>query len=244
MVLKKMDKRIDAELLAKNSIDTDIQPNINNAERYGSEKDYWENYYKSHKDPIKPSPFALFVSDHIDSDESLCELGCGNGRDSVYFHKRHSLEVHAIDQCEEEMDFLNSNYGNDQLKFYTADFTNLDYLNRKFDNIYSRFSLHAVDEDGEDRVINWVPKILNPGGKLFIEVRSINDPLCGAGAKVGETEFVTDHYRRFSCIDALIDKIKSRGLQIVYSVESNGLAVYKDEDPTVIRLICKFTTSE
>jgi hypothetical protein len=29
------------------------------------------------------------------------------------------------------------------------------------------------------------------------------------------------------------------GLKIIYSIESKGLAVYKDEDPMVIRIIAK-----
>jgi tellurite methyltransferase len=204
----------------------------------GSEKNYWEKYYESHREPNKPSPFAEFVSNELDSGTCLVELGCGNGRDSVYFHNERSITVFGVDQCEHEMTFLNSRYGKNELEFFAADFTNLETKFSNIDYIYSRFSLHAIDEAGEQRVMEWACRTLKPNGRFFIEVRSANDQLCGTGEKFSDNEFSTDHYRRFASLDDLADKLKSAGMVVEYSLESKGLAVYKDEDPTVIRLIC------
>lgn len=89
------------------------------------DKNYWKNYYNHNFKPIKQSSFADFVLPFIKDDKSLIELGCGNGRDSIYFHKNLNISVIGLDQADNEIDYLNENYGCDNLKFLTNDFTNL-----------------------------------------------------------------------------------------------------------------------
>ena len=48
-------------------------------------RSYWENYYRENPDPNGESPFARFVSGFISAEDKMYELGCGNGRDSVFF---------------------------------------------------------------------------------------------------------------------------------------------------------------
>ena len=59
---------------------------------------YWEDYYKNHQDPGEESPFARFVLPFFNKSDSLYELGCGNGRDSIFFEK-FGLNIIAFDQC-------------------------------------------------------------------------------------------------------------------------------------------------
>jgi len=173
-------------------------------------------------------------------DGVLLELGCGNGRDTLYFHKeRPNLEILAIDECEAEIDFLNK-YTNNKLHFMADDFTNLNFR-KNIDYTYARFVLHSITEKQENNTINWVYENLNMNGLFFIEVRSIYDELCGVGEKISDCEFVATHYRRFIKIEELIFNLKSRGFDIEYVLESNGLAisVCKQKDPRVIRIIAK-----
>ncbi len=44
------------------------------------------------------------------------------------------------------------------------------------DVVYSRFTLHSVDAQGEKRTLKWVYDNLKTGGFFCIEVRTIKDP--------------------------------------------------------------------
>ena len=98
------------------------------------DKTYWRDFYSKHKIGIEPSLFARFVYENyllsytkqgfniVDSYSdmqspqetqntesnapSLLELGCGNGRDSLYF-ANNSIDTTAIDQVQEEVEYLN-----------------------------------------------------------------------------------------------------------------------------------------
>ena len=66
---------------------------------------YWQNYYTLNKAPIQPSPFAEFIyTNYIYTQtkkmeyQTIIDIGCGNGRDSIYFHSK-GLKVHGVDLC-------------------------------------------------------------------------------------------------------------------------------------------------
>jgi ubiquinone/menaquinone biosynthesis C-methylase UbiE len=199
-------------------------------------KSYWENYYAKHRNPGPPSPFAQFATPFLSNGGKLLEIGCGNGRDSSYFAEL-GLQVTSVDQCSDELDYLNDKYAESpNLKFTAGDMGELPTLG-PLNYVYSRFSIHSVDRATEARVFNWAAANIVDGGLFMIEVRSINDQLCGQGEKVGEHEYRTDHYRRFVVKSEIEQLAKDKGFRVLYSLESQGLAVYKDEDPAVIRLV-------
>ena len=69
---------------------------------------FWENYYSNHQIPTDESFFARFVMPFLNEGDTLFEIGCGNGRDSVFFAKQ-GMKVTAFDQCEKEVGFLKHN---------------------------------------------------------------------------------------------------------------------------------------
>ena len=201
-----------------------------------SSYNYWESYYEAHRDPSLSSNFSKFVLPFLKENHTLIELGCGNGKDSIFF-AQNKIKVLAIDQCVKELDFLTEKFKDfPDLNFLSADMTNLKDV-PKSDYIYSRFTLHAIDLEGEGRVHSWAKNNLNENGILFIEVRSINDELYGQGTPMPDNAFFTDHYRRFMVLEEIIDRITSVGLKIIYKLESKGLAPYKDQDPSIIRIL-------
>lgn len=207
-----------------------------------NDKEYWNMFYDKNSLPFKNSDFAEFVlKNYIDGGKFLIEMGCGNGRDSCFFAKN-NVKVIGVDQSENEINFLNSKFKNENLEFLCEDFTNLN-LNRSFDYVfdyvYSRFSIHSINEEAEDRLLNWTFNNLNAGGLFLIEARSIKDTLYNEGEKISQTENFTDHYRRYCNKDVLINKLKKLGFRIIYETESKGLAVYKNEDPYIVRIISK-----
>src|SRR6187402_2050055 len=49
--------------------------------------DYWDEYYAARATTRRPLPsqFATFVAGELDRPHRVIELGCGNGRDSIFF---------------------------------------------------------------------------------------------------------------------------------------------------------------
>lgn len=197
---------------------------------------YWEKYYAKNAGNETPSPFAKFVLDELEITGSLLELGCGNGRDSLHFAK-YGVAVHGIDQCENTVARLNG-LERVNTKFEVKDFTSLDDLGL-YDYVYSRFTIHSISSEQATNTYNWVYNHLNKNGLFLIEVRSVNDEFYGQGEEVERDAFVSDHYRRFIRLDEILAELKEMGFEVIYSIESKGLAVYKNEDPAVIRIFAK-----
>lgn len=206
-----------------------------------ADKKYWTGFYKKSKAPELPSLFAEFIIKNFHLNDTLLELGCGNGRDSTYFSKC-GLDVLGIDQCENIIARLNSNSKTDMLKFETSDFTN-HKSEKKYHNIYSRFTLHTVGKEETTNTLNWIYKHLKPGGSFFLEARSVKDALCGVGKEVEPDAWFSTHYRRFIRYDEIVKELEAIGFNIVYKTESSGLAPYKNEDPVVIRIVAQKTNT-
>ena len=204
------------------------------------DKKYWEEYY-AHADriPETPSPFAMFlVEENTIADKSIIELGCGNGRDAKFFAKI-AASVTAVDQCANTTGMLNEI---EKIISYPADFTNLNEQpeDEKFDVVYSRFTMHAIDEIGEDRTLKWTFNNLKSGGFFCSEARTTKDERCGTGVDKGNNIwFYNDHHRRFIVPEEFEQKVAELGFEIISSVEARGFAPHRSEDPFVHRLIAK-----
>lgn len=201
-------------------------------------RQYWKNYYKSHRENNTPSSFAIFCqNEYFKPNMNLLELGCGNGRDSIYFAKQ-NINVTALDLEKEEITYLQKKYGNGNPTFKASDFTTYRNVSQ-YDAIYSRFTLHAISELEEERTIISTYKNLKSNGIFCIEVRSIKDEMFSKSSLLSESEGETDHYRRFANFDNLQTELIEKGFKIIYAKESNGLAKYKDEDPVIIRIVAQ-----
>lgn len=203
-----------------------------------SSSSYWENYYSKHREPSNCSPFAEFVNPFLKEGKRLIEFGCGNARDSKHFAQQ-GVNVLAIDQCEKEIAYLDEKFEETHnLNFLAADMTNLPEMERS-DFLYSRFTIHAINKQGEERLIKWASKNLKTNGLFFVEVRSVKDELFGVGKALADNAFFSDHYRRFIVLEELNNRFSKNGFEVLYSLESKGLAPYKTEDPIVIRIIAQ-----
>ena len=201
--------------------------------------DYWNQYYSKKGAPEKPSLFAEWIlNKYIQNMGHILELGCGNGRDSVYFFKE-GLKVTAIDASETSIQMLQEKYENENINFICDDFVCSSFIYcSQYDYIYSRFSLHAINEDQEVELMGNVYNALKKRGLFFIEVRSVNDELCGKGEKVGPDEYIyEEHYRRFIRMEKIKKHLVESGFAIVYSEEKRGFAPFGDANPPIIRIV-------
>ena len=89
----------------------------------------------------------------------------------------------------------------------------------------------------ENALISTSFDLLKDGGCIFLECRSINDPLARKGEIISSTERVHGHYRRFIIPEEFQDRLVERGFKVISLHEENGLAKYNNDDPVVIRVI-------
>lgn len=200
--------------------------------------DYWNHYYaKKLKEIQSPSDFAQSVISHLEPRKSLIDLGCGNGRDSLYFMEHH-LNVTGIDASEEAISQLN------QLKLENGNFVCDDFVSSKalyqvqYDYIYSRWTMHAISEQQEDELLENVAEAVKEGGLFLIEARSIQDDLYGKGMCVGNNAFIYhEHFRRFMDKEIFIPKLENHGFRVISLEEGENYSKTETSNPVLVRIV-------
>lgn len=208
------------------------------------DKKYWDDYYKQINENVElqtPSLFAQYVlGKYLRKNSSLIELGCGNGRDSLYFAKN-EINVTGIDSSETAISSLvhkGKEYG---CTFICDDFVNANAIFQiQYDYCYSRFTLHAITKQQEKKLLQKTYDMLSEEGYLLIEARTINDGKYGFGQKVADNAFLLDgHYRRFINPEELLEALKKVGFIIVEAEESDKFAPQKGEKCVCIRIVAR-----
>lgn len=186
-----------------------------------NEIEYWNKFYSS-KDGVKNcSEFCKFVIDYFKDNKEIVKVldcGCGNGRDS--YELSNNYKVLAVDSS----GFIPNN--KDNVAFRNDNFITIDKSN--YDLIYSRFTFHSIMDKHQ---ILFLDSIKN-NSYLAIETRSIK----------GESNSVyhgKNHFRNYTDINYLKKILTERNFKILFIKEDLNMAIYKNENPICIRVICK-----
>tara|TARA_B100000131_G_C18081981_1_gene598593 strand:- start:828 stop:1424 length:597 start_codon:yes stop_codon:yes gene_type:complete len=195
-------------------------------------KNYWDQYYSKNSTPFSESNFAEFSLKYLQ--ENVIDIGCGNGRDSVYFSKN-GLRTLGIDGSKIAIENLKK-FENDNLSFDSIDLADIHKAPiGKFKNAYCRFLFHAINEDVENLLLNWIKN--NIEENLLIETRVMTKK---------DLE-QSKHYRRIVKPDLFLNKIKKFEMGILYNETSQKFSPYEykynvndlKEDPSINRLVIK-----
>lgn len=214
------------------------------------DKQYWDNFYKDHSyrgDISECSTFASFCEENFFKQQSIVDLGCGNARDSLYFAKlgHHVLAVdQSIDASIKEVkahhklqfledDFIKPSHHSDDkhTNEYHPDLLPVDVF-------YSRFTIHSITSEEQDKLLRKVSQCLRSGGLFCIEVRTTKDPKFGIGKHISDTTYFNDgHTRRFIDSQEFLNEVLSLDFKLKYFNEQDNLSVYKDDNPVLLRII-------
>jgi len=199
--------------------------------------DYWDDYYAARATPVRrlPSQFATFVAGELDRRHRVIELGCGDGRDAMFFasygHEVGGVDAShaAVEACRRLAETLG-----ETATFIVARIEEAGLAARvKGDEgprvVYARFFLHAITEVEEESLLDLAAAATEPGDLLAVEYRTVRD---SSGAKVTEA-----HYRRYVLPAAFEARALARGFDVVYAVEGFGFAKYRQDDAYVARTL-------
>lgn len=226
---------------------TDYFAPLHNYQR-GANSKYWDEYYSKRDDispPQLPTQCALFALSVRTIPNQIIDLGCGNGRDTLFFASQ-GIKTVGLDYAQTAID---SNKAaarlrglEDHVSFRQVDVSNLgqvkdtiEFVNRYRTSsplcVYSRFFFHALDENAEGAALLLISHVLQrPADFAVIEFRTARD---AERAKV-----TAEHYRRYIEPKTFTSKARNiYGLTCTYQVEGTGYAVFKDDDAHVVRMI-------
>ena len=199
--------------------------------------DYWDEYYAARATTRRPLPsqFATFVAGELDRPHRVIELGCGNGRDSIFFSSYgHDVtgvdgSAAAVKACTD----LAAALGESATFIQSAiDAPGLAERLRRVEGphvMYARFFVHAITDGEEESFLDLAAAVTVPGDLLAVEYRTVRDQV---GAKETET-----HYRRFVLPATFQARALGRGFEVTYAVEGYGFAKYRHDDAYVARTL-------
>ena len=201
---------------------------------------YWNSYYEQQSPPSYPSQFCLFAQGEMAPGDMVLDLGCGQGRDALYLASK-GVRVLGVDASEAavlacrhearrcgltQADFICSAIEADSL---------LDQVRRARKQhtgalfIYSRFFLHAIDDVAEQKLLQLVQRLAQPGEMLALEFRTWRDEML--------RKATPDHYRRYVDPTSTIRALGHAGFEIRYFIEGFGFAKYRSDDAHVCRIL-------
>ena len=216
---------------------------------------YWKQFYRDN--PITGgSLFAQFVADRLGPASVIAELGCGTGRDSVYFAKQgytitaSDRSAEAIEQGRQSASGLNNiefSLIDASIKEQVAGFLRDSFApasDKSLSNslkqasnrdrpdcslLYMRFFLHAVTKEIQDVILDAAQENLPRDALIAMEFRTEKDKT--------EKHVYGRHYRRFIPMSEMVEELRSRGFSIEHAEEGRGLSPYEEEDPFLCRII-------
>lgn len=204
--------------------------------------DYWNTYYKTKKKQITvPSQFAAFAIQEFGNQEDtiIIDLGCGDGRDS-YFFSSHGFQTIGIDGSLEAINNCKQNFNHDLLDFFCYDIEEQSLYEKIKEIItsqnkklvfYSRFFLHAINDNQQNILLNNLKNIMPKDSLCFFEFRTNRDEF--------QEKITLNHYRRYlSPMDFTVE-VTRIGFDILYFVEGFGYAKYRKDDAHIARFILK-----
>lgn len=191
---------------------------------------YWKDFYKDKKADKTPSYFAHYVQSYILHGDRfvLVDLGSGNGRDSVFFAE-HGHSVISIDRnCIPYKGCQNLLHLNIDIDSFISVLNKKSFVPpfiRQPIVIYSRFFIHAIHKKQTVNLLNAV----NSGMYFVAELRIKGD----------KPKIYKEHKRTLWDFKDFISMFDPDKWSIDDLMTGHGMAIYKDEDPLVMRIVAR-----
>ena len=207
-------------------------------------QNFWDSYYANQLSNRvwvdTPSGYATLVGGQTAERGRLLDIGCGNGRDGLYFATL-GHQVTLADYSAQALQVVRETAVRRGLEIATeqvsvSSFPDVARFKRdhagKFEVVYARFFLHAIDEMSQRNLLELAHCVLAPGGRFQLEYRCAPRD----GTQQQDIEYENGvHYRRMVNVDVFEQEAVELGFAVDYSETGFGMAKYKSEDPLITR---------
>lgn len=137
----------------------------------GHKQDWWESFYE---DRAKPCPFfgswpdenlAKWVLEGRIRPGRVLELGCGNGRNSIFLASR-GFSVQAVDYSQTAIDWAKQRAVEARVDVHLLRLSvfDLELTPRSYDLVYDSGCFHHIAPHRRGQYVNLVTEALAPGG--------------------------------------------------------------------------------
>lgn len=203
---------------------------------------HWESYYQSQQGRTPPpSQFAAFVAAEYAHGAQIFDIGCGNGRDTVFF-AQYSPNVVGVDGSEAAIEVANAQAIScgSAARFVRSLIENPALADELLEHrhadtpaiLYSRFFLHAITEAQQDAFFSMADRLCGqPNDMLALEFRTTRDR--------DLPKVTSAHYRRYVDPILITNAGIRAGFAVDYFIEGFGYAKYRSDDAYVARVIFK-----
>ncbi|HUV80862.1 MAG TPA: methyltransferase domain-containing protein [Candidatus Bathyarchaeia archaeon] len=147
----------------------------------------WDTKYKSNERVWGegPSELALAAVGYLQNCRSnndlvrlrIVDIGCGYGRDALYFSEHLRCSVLGIDISEEAIGMARTTsreMSKGSVQFRCCNFTELD--RSRYDVVFVANLYHLLRPAEREELIKKIEEVLTSGGLLFLNALSTNDP--------------------------------------------------------------------
>jgi tellurite methyltransferase len=183
------------------------------------------------------SRFAKLASGYFSPSSDILELGCGVGRDAIYFAAQ-GHQVIATDAAASVIAH-NSEMTDRGVIFMSMDMTKaFPFKDERFNAVYSHLSLHYFTNTQTRSIVQEIHRITNDKGIFAFSCKNLSDPNFGKGREIEENLFVREsgvalHLFSRQYVSALLEGL----FEILYLEESEQ--EYNDEHSSLIHAIAK-----
>ena len=177
---------------------------------------YWNDLYeKNNYFGTGPTILAAYAKKILDeySLKNILELGCGQGRDSIYFAKL-GYSIIASDISENAIKFIekisnDENLKNLQLVVHDVQ-KPLNFQNSKFDMVYSNLALQFFDLYQLSEIFSNIADVMLPNSFFLFSTKKVGDKYYDFGNKISSNAFEYKGITRFfftkSELEILLEK--------------------------------------
>ena len=156
---------------------------------------YWSDMYsRPNVFGTGPTKLAKMANDliHDKSIKNILEIGCGQGRDSIFFSEK-GYSIETFDISENAITSVNKTKKSFNLKNLNAivhDVTEpFPYSNNFFDFVYSNLALQFFDINSLEKIFDNINKVMKDDTTILFSTKKKGDKYYDFGTKISEDAY-------------------------------------------------------
>ena len=201
---------------------------------------YWTRFYDG-SDDFEPSSFATWVGVRKLPSDIVVDIGCGEGRDSLFWARQEQAQqlVIGLDQSPSAIERARTRTSatglGERCQFLCVDLLDETWI-RLFQQsrkpgqatlFYMRFLLHAVTAEVQEDLLFAIRAVANEGDSVAVEFRTTLDR--------DRSKAFPAHFRRYQSAADVKSGMEGNGFSLLDEDEGVGLSPFRGEDPHLCR---------